>query len=368
MPILRRTHRRPVSFYEGSSYTPNQIGDWVAVTGRDVPWNTIGQALKGANDKGGTEAASLMTAAEVLDQTGLDVHVHKVPTKDGETGRVIPRMFVTAADLPDGERQYFGAVSDKYEVVQPREALSFFDEVIRQYGGAHYSAAWNMREKSMMGVTIELPDEIVVDPDGAADRIGLHLLGINSFDGSTGLTGALDATRWFCMNQLTPALRNAKRSFTLRHTKNVRDRAVDASRMIGVTLDYARALDGVANALHAVPMTEDQFTRFLAKVPQFSLDGTESDLVTTRVRARREEAVAAWNAPHNANISGTRWGALNVVGEFMEWGRTVKGSTRTGTDPERQRAIGTLVHPTVSGTVTEAAERLLQGVKVPVPA
>lgn len=358
MPITRRVHRRPVSFYEGSDYTPNQIGDWVAVTTRDVPWNTIGSALAGSAGTG-TESDHLMTAAEVLDVTGLDVHVHKVATKDADTGKVIPRMYVTAADLPDGERQYFGAVSDRYEVVQPREALGFFDEVIGQYEGAHYSAAWNMKEKSMMGVTIALPDEIVIDPQGAADTIGLHLLGINSFDGSTGLTGALDATRWFCMNQLTPTLRNAKRSFTLRHTKNVRDRAADASKMIGVVLDYARALDKVANDLHAKAMTEDQFARFLAKVPQFALDGTETDLVKTRTLARREEAVAAWNAPHNANISGTRWGALNVVGEFVEWGRTVKGSTRTGTDPERQRAIGTLVHPTVSGTVTDAAERLL---------
>lgn len=360
MPILTADRRRPTSFYNGDSYTPNQIGGYVIATKRDLPWNTIGQALSGsAGSDAGVEVEGLLTAAQVLDATGLDVHVDKVPVADTTTGKTIPRLFVTAADLSDGERQYFGAVSDKYEVVQPREALAVFDEVIGQYEGAHYSAAWNMREKSMMGVTIELPDEIVIDPNGAADRIGMHLLGVNSFDGSTGLSGAMVTTRWFCMNQLTPALKGARQKFTLRHTKNVRSRAEDAAKMIGVTLDYARALEATASKLHAVTMSDDQFARFLAKVPQFALDGTETALVGDRVRGRREEAMATWHAPHNENITGTRWGALNVVAEFIEWGRVVNGSARTGTDRERQRAIGTLVHPTVQGTVSDAAERLL---------
>lgn len=358
MSIVRtRPAARTHSFYRGDSYAPNQIGSWVAVESRELPWVTIGKALSGTKGTGSTKD-HLMTAAEVLDATGMDVHVGKVATRDDETGKVIPRHFVTCADLPDGERHYFGAVSDRYEVVQPREALSFFDSVIEQYEGAHYSAAWNMREKSMMGVTIALPDEVVVDPDGANDRLGLHLLGINSFDGTTGLTGALDATRWFCMNQMAPALKNARRSFSLRHTKNVRDRAADAAKMIGVARDYVTALDGLANRLFQVEMNDAAFQKFLAKIPTFALDGTETDLVRGRVQARRDEAMAAWAAPHNANITGTRWGALNVVGEFAEWGRTVKGSSRTGTDAERQRAIGTLVHPTVAGTVTTAAEIL----------
>lgn len=357
MSIIRQGRTARPSFYQGSKYTPHQIGSWVATDDRELPWVTIGQALKGTS-KNGTTTDHLMTAAEVLDLTGLDIEVKKVATKDAETGHAIKQMFVTAWDAPDG-RQYFGAVSDKYEVVQPRQSLGFFDLVIGQHEGAYYSAAWQMREKSMMGVTIELPEEVVIDPTGANDRIGLHLLGVNSFDGSTGLTGALTATRWFCMNQLTPTLRGAKSKFTLRHTKNIMGRAGDAAKMIGVVLDYAKQLDSTGNKLHGLAMTDAQFQKFLAKVPVFALDGTETDLVRGRVQARRDEAMAAWEAPHNANITGTRWGALNVVAEYIEWGRNVTGSSRTGTDPERQRAIGTLVHPTVSGTVTDACEYLL---------
>jgi hypothetical protein len=361
MAIVNVGRRRgPISFYQGKGreYTPSTIGSWVAAESRDLPWNTIGKALAGSAGHGET-TDHLMTAAEVLAATDLDIEVRKVPVKDTETGKVIPRLFTTAYDDPDAGRQYFGAVSDKYEVVQPRESLAFFDNVLGQWEGSHYSAAWNMREKSMMGVTIELPDEIVIDPKGANDRIGLHLLGINSFDGSTGLTGSLVPTRWFCMNQLPAALRNAKRSFTLRHTANIRGRTADAAAMIGVVKEYVTALDGLGNKLAHVAMTDAQLERFLGKLPVFALDGSETDLVRTRVEERRAQVLQAWHAPHNENITGSRWGALNVVAEYMEYGRTVKGSPRTGTDETRQRAIGTLVHPTISSTITAAADILI---------
>lgn len=365
MTITATRRTRPVSFYRGDDYAPSTIGDYVAVDRRAFPWDTIGTALAGSSGTG-TETDHLMSAAEVLTHTGLDLEVNKIATKAADTDEVIPHLFTTSYDDPEAGRVYFGAVSDKYHVVQPRDALGFFDEVVGQWEGAHYSAAWNMREKSMMGVTIELPDEVVIDPEGANDRVGMHLLGINSFDGTTALTGALVSTRWFCMNQVTPALRGAKRKFSLRHTRNVMGRSGDAAKMIGRVMDYARKLDEIGNRLHAVEMSDAAFERFLAKVNgtaapvgPWGLTGDESDLVRARVAGRREEALATWRAPHNANITGTRWGALQVVAEFAEWGRTVNGSTRTGTDPERQRAIGTLVKPEIEMYVTDATERLV---------
>lgn len=361
MAIIRTERKSLPNFYDGPSYTPRQIGRWVAVTDRDYPWNTIGKALSSSNRDGGTTVDNLMSAADVLAATGMDLEVEKVPVAavhdDGTVRKHLPQMYVTGVDGPGGF-EAFGAVSDRYEVVQPREALAFFDEVVGAVDGAHYSAAWQMREKSMMGITIELPDEIVVDPDGANDRIGMHILGWNSFDGTTGLAGAMDTTRFWCMNQLAPAMRSAKRSFSLRHTRRVRDRAVDAANLLGVTYNYAEALDELANGLHQKSMTDAKFQKFLERVPAFALDTDASDTVKARVEARRNEALQAWEAPHNENIRGTRWGALNVVAEYIEWGRNVRGSSRTGTTAERQRAIGTLVHPTVAGTVTQATEVL----------
>lgn len=363
MAIINASTTRPQSLVRRgrNDYTPTKIGSWVAVDERDYPWNTIGSALEHSSGKG-RKVSHLLTAAEAMDATGLDITVIKQPVVDQSTGLVIPQVFVTCYDDPERDcRQYLGAVSDKYEVVQPRAALSFFDQVVSECGGAHYSAVWNMYEKSMMGVTIELPFHVVIDPKGADDHVVAHLLGGNSFDGSTGLSGVVDTTRLWCMNQITPRLTingAVTNRFSLRHTKNVLGRVDDAKAMLGMVNAYASWLDGFANGLHAKRMSDGQFTGMISKLAPFALDGTETDLVKARVEERREHLLESWRAPHNANITGTRWGALNVVAEWAEWGRAVKGSPRTGTSVERQRAIGTLVHPNVTGIVNLAANLL----------
>lgn len=343
--MLQVGRRRPMSFYRGGTgdYTPNTIGKWIAVENRDMPWNTIGEALRGSKGEGST-VDHLMTADEALDATGLDMFIKKVQVKDPDTGNLIPRMYATCYDDADHGRQYFGAVTDKYQVVQPRENLRMFDEIIRSKAGANYSAVWQMREKSMMGVTIEFPETIVVDPNGAADEMGLYGLGINSFDGSTGLVFSATATRFWCMNQLPPSFKGVPRSVSFKHTSGVSARVADAQRAMGVTMTWAAELDRVANELYATRMTARQLENVMKKFDQFALDGSESDLQKARVIERRDDVVAAWNAPHNAGITGTRWGAFNVLGEYADWGRTVHGSSRTGTDATRQRAIGTLVN------------------------
>lgn len=353
----RRQSQRP-TFTTKGGYAPHQIGSWVAVDERDYPWNTIGTALSSSVGKG-TKTDHLMTAAEVLAATGLDRPVAKAPVRDAETGAVIPNLFTTYRDEPDNTRRYFAAVSDRYHVVQPRDALGFFDSVVSGIDGAHYSAAWDMPEKAMMGVTIELPSSVVVDPNGANDEVRTHILGVNSFDASTGLSGIVQTTRWFCMNQMASTFKNTPRSFTLRHTKNVSTRAAEAANLLGVADAYTQRFDKFANGLFGVTMANAEFEKFLEKLEPFSFAKDASDVVKERVLVRRAEALAAWNAPHNENITGTRWGALNVVGEWAQWGRNVNGSARTGTDATRQRAIGTLVHPSVTSVVTRASEILV---------
>jgi hypothetical protein len=355
MTIVRTGRRNtgPISFYDGPDYTPDTIGSWVAK--RDLPWNTVGTALRSANTEGGSEVDDLMTAEQALKLGGLDFDVRKAPVKDAETDIIIPKLFTTYMDdeKEKGGRFYFAGVTDVYEAVRPSRALAGFDEILSQKDGAHYSAVWSMREKAQMGMTIEFPESIIVDPNGAADEIGLFGIGGNSFDGSTGLWYGAWATRWFCMNQYTPNVgKNIPRSFSMKHTKNVTstERLARAKQAIGLTENWAMKFDKMANELFAKRCSVDQFRTFISKLKPFNIDATtDSDLVQSRKRTRLEEAVAAWEAPHNSNITGTKWGAFNVMTEWADWGRTVNGSPRTGTDSTRQRAIGSMVNATVSG-------------------
>lgn len=355
MTLIRqnRTQQGLGSFYSGSSYTPDTIGNWVAVDQRDMPWNTIGKALDHSAGDGHT-VDHLMTAKEALAEGGLDITVDKYQVHD-DRGNPIPKLFVTGYEPEPGMRHYFGAVTDRYQIVQPAEALEFFDGIVNAHNGSHYSAVWEMRDRAQLGVTIELPESIVVDPGGAADESKLYILGGNSVDGSSGLRGATTAVRPWCMNQLAPTWHKDRsivhRSFSFKHTTNVAKRMANARTMLGVSLDWAKAFDEIANQLHAEGMTDRQFERLLdgfdgnqpgRAATKFRCNKDDSDVVQRRVRDRREHLVCAWRAPHNANITKTRWGAFNVLAEYADWGRSVHGSKRSSMTPERMRAYGTL--------------------------
>jgi phage/plasmid-like protein (TIGR03299 family) len=329
------------STYTGTTYAPNTVDGYVAVENRDMPWITIGTALKTGsfaadrNGTKGTTVANKLTAADALEAAGLNFTPDKVQL-------MMPDGTPTDMYATVGPVGIMGYVGDKYEVHSPADNLGFLDQIIHDHEGAHYTAAWSMREKRQMGVTIDLPEHVVVDPDGAADEMSVHLLGINSFDGSTSIQVATTATRWFCLNQVHPAIRAARRSFCMRHTAGITGRVQEARDALGVGITYATALDEWANALYRKSMTDDAFYGIVKDM--IPLEDDASDLITTRRLETWEGIMDTWRAPHNANIAGTRWGALNVLGEYADWGRKVNGSKKTGTDPVRQRAIGTLVN------------------------
>lgn len=335
--------------YGGPSYVPKAIDGFVKTTERDMPWNVLGKTV--THD-------GAMTAAEALKLSGMDytIEKHQALVTDPVTGKTTPIANAFVTGYVDGDSfEMMGMVSDKYRVVQPAEAFGFVDEVLALHDGAHYSSVWTMKEKRQMGVTVEFPEHIVVDPNGAADRLGVYGLGVNSFDGSTGLQFVATTTRFFCMNQLNPALKGARRGFCLKHTSGVMTRVQDAREALGVTMTYAAELDAVANALYGAKFTDRQFARLVREV--FPITDDMGDLAKSRMTERHESIIATWEADHNANITGTKWGALNVMGEWADWGRKVNGSPRTGTDPVRQRAIGTMVNfPTA--LKTRVLERL----------
>jgi phage/plasmid-like protein (TIGR03299 family) len=341
-------------------------GRWVALEDRDNPWNILGQYQPLVGNSGGGTVEAAFTAEAALEATGLNFFVKKFPvhldmSRNHDGSKMLHRkdLFVTGIEAADGDLQSFGVVSDKYEIVQPAEALSVFDEIVGIVDGAHYSAAWYLPEKARMGVVIELPDVIHVDPGGADDRVTQHMLCQNSFDGSTGLAGVPIPTRLGCTNQVPFLLRSFKTSgFTFRHTKNVKSRATEARRLLETTLDYFASWDTLANSLYRQKMNDKAFERFLESCTPFKIEDTMGDLTKERVRQRRADAIEAWRAPHNENVTGTRWGALNVVTEYAQWGRTVQGSSRTGTDARRQRAIGTMVHPDIEKWGREALQVL----------
>jgi phage/plasmid-like protein (TIGR03299 family) len=344
MAVVQQSSKTKVRTYTGSTYVPASIDTYVATGQRKMPWSVIGTDL---NQSTG------MKAKDALAAIGMDLEVTKRPlafiAPDGTT-QTIPGWNGTGvanADTPGGFDLWGFPVGDGYTIVQPAEGLGFLDTIVDEHDGAHYSTAWSMREKRMLGITLEFPERIIVDPGGAADELGVYGLGTNSFDGSSAFRFAVTTVRFWCMNQLNPTIARAARSISMKHTAGIKGRVQEAREALGITMGYIEALDEEANALYQQAMTDRQFANIVKDV--FPITADTKDRTRVTMQANRDAIHELWAADHNANVTGTRWGAYNVLAEYADWGRAVRkaptGWTGDRTEGiERMRAIGTMVN------------------------
>lgn len=348
----------PRSTYTGATYTPSTVDHFVAMDDRRLPWESIGRKVVGVKDR-----AKPMTAAQALKAVGLDFPIEMTALQLAGSDLTVPDAFATHYTDPDsGELIVMGYVSGRYAITQPVDGLNFLDEVIKSVDGANYSSVWTMREKRQLGITLEFPDHIVIDPQGADDRLALFGLGVNSFDGSTGFQFAVTTARLWCLNQLFPLLKSAQRGFTLKHTTGIHGKIADARKAIGVTYGYAEEFDRIANAMQAHKITTDGMAKLNAAL--FPIDKADKPLKADRQEQRREGVMDLFReSPTNANIRGTAWGAFNAAMEFADWGRAVRG---TGDEAERNRAVGTMVGRTTP-IMTRAWGMLTEGLDVKRP-
>src|SRR4051812_17575920 len=89
------------------------------VSAMEIPWHNLGQII----DKKG------LTSAECIKYANLDFDVTKKPLKvfleENKYGDV-PETYATVRSDTDA---VLGIVKDRYEILQNRDAFSFFDEL-----------------------------------------------------------------------------------------------------------------------------------------------------------------------------------------------------------------------------------------------
>lgn len=321
------------SGYTGPTYTPDTIDHFVTYEDRNLPWDAMGHKLTG------TEAEGLLTAEAALDAVGLNVTMEKLPIRIPDLDMDVKGTYAVAYRDADGTPNFMGTVQSRYQIIQPRDGLAFLDKVLEDVDGAHYRSVWTMRQKRQIGVTVQFPETVVVDPLGAADVLEIFGLGVNSFDGSTAYQFAATTGRLGCMNAFFPRLRTAQRSYCLKHTNGATASMAEAQRAIGITYNYARGIDAVATWLHQQDETQREFDLLLKSL--FPVDPDSTKIVQVRNQDRQDLVRSIYETSATVgNITGTKWGAFNAVTEYAEWGRKVNGKT-----PEEKvvnRAAGTM--------------------------
>lgn len=291
------------------------------VTVREPAWHSLGVNFA---DRDGLTVSEALTAAH------QDFTVRKVAvrtTGDDISGPVVvPATFATVREHPlTGETNVLGTVSNRYTLLQNRDAFELGQHLVNDYG-ANIVSAGGLFDDRRTFVTLRLPEDLVIGPD--LHQVFLTLL--NSHDGSTALSAAVTPVRVVCANTARAALRQARYQWTARHTAGLSNRVDEARRTLHLVSEHTTALRATGEQLLTQRFTTAEFDRMVRTL--VPVDDDLTDRRARRIRDTHESLHGLFaTAETQASIRGTRWAALQAFTEFADWGPL------RGDDPANRR-------------------------------
>ena len=285
-----------------------------------VPWHGLGKVIED----------DAVKSAEALQLSGLDWTVEKVPMaqeigEDDETGETVYDPIEGFYSVQrSSDLKSVGVVKGRYNPLNNIDAFQFGDDLLDD-ADAHWITAGSLKGGSLVWMMAKLPEAIYIN--GMEDEaIQPYIMVSNSHDGSKAVEATVTPVRVVCNNTFTAALSGAKRTFKIRHTKNMSGKINEAKRTLGITHAYMAELEALGNSLVNQSFSNAEFDAFLETlVPTVDLErelvASEKDksIALTKALNKQEKIkeIRA-NKPDLQNVKNTKWGALQAVIDFND--------------------------------------------------
>jgi phage/plasmid-like protein (TIGR03299 family) len=286
--------------------------------GRFTPWHGLG-----------TPVAEAMTSAEALRLGGLDWEVNPKPVFT-ETGLEIPNY---KANTRSSDNSVLGIVTDRYKVVQNKDAFAFTDALIEE-GGVRYETAGSLRNGKTIWLLAKMPEKKILD-----DKFDPYICFTNSHDGTGAVKVCCTPIRVVCQNTLNMALSSASRSWSTKHVGDMAYKLEEARQTLKLANNYMAKLDEEADKLANMKISEDEIHKILDEMFPINED-KDSDRKKANVENAKNEIMICYMAPDIAKFLGTKYGFLNAVSDWVghstparntasyrenNWGRIIDG-------------------------------------------
>lgn len=291
----------------------SQVEDMFSV--RQVPWHGIGTIVEEAPN-----------SAEALKLGGLDWDVLQedafIQTPGTQEYVTIPGY---KANIRSTDRSVLGLVTDRYKVVQNKEAFSFTDNLLGE--GVVYETAGVLNGGRRVWMLARFPDKWKV----LDDKVTLYVVFTTSHDGTWAIKVAVTPIRVVCQNTLNLALQDAKRLWTTTHIGNLEAKMHEAQKTLLYAENYMEHLQDEAEKLNKIRISSQQLMQMieiLLPIPEDcgSTRETNMDLLRTDLKMR------FFNAPDLQNFGNTGWKFINAVSDFATH---VNPLRRTETNSEK---------------------------------
>lgn len=264
---------------------------------RTTTWHAIGKDVQECKDM-----------EQVLRKSGLDYEVYKEPVgvqDDKDRFEIVSNRFVT---MRDTDRHMYDVVSDKFEIIQNRQAFDF----VNYMGDELQFEKAGETENGMVYIIGKLPEVNIL-----GDAFTPHVLFRNGFNGKIKITAAICPLRIVCQNQFNFAFKNTENAVTIRHVQNAEGKLAEAREVLKMSADYMSEINAMAEQYVGIKLTPEQLEKVMEDLFPSDKTGEMNAYKRNRLETARTKFINAYNADDNGNFRGTAWGVINAYTDFI---------------------------------------------------
>ena len=252
-----------------------------------------------------TDVNGALTSEDVLKKAHLDFDVLQEPVFDG-LGYPIGNYRL---NYKDDDRTNLGIVTDRYSVVQNRDAFSFIDNLV-DGKNTHYSRAGACNNWSTIWIQVALQPRNIM-----GDDYNNYLFFKNSFDGKGSVKVCITPVRVVCKNTLNLALKRASRVFSIRHTGDIAEKIKEADMTLELSKNYFTTVEQEYVRLAKISLSQQKVNSFWEQL--FPIEKDASKQTIKNAERQREIVRASYNANDLGNFRGTGFGVVNAVSNML---------------------------------------------------
>lgn len=269
----------------------------------ETPWHQLGKKL--------TEDASLEVWCQ---EAGMEWEAKKAKVffnDEDNTTHESENFIVYRSDT----KKELGVCSDRYNIVQPKEVVEFYRDIVETQGFKLETMGcldggkriWAL---ARTGVGFRVNNTI--------DEVGAYLLLATSFDGSLATVSRFTSVRTVCQNTLTMGLNEKGNKISVSHSTKF-----DASKIkeeLGIFENITSKMNEEVNEMAKRKVSDKEAMRFIIDILE-GKDAKVEDISTRNMNIIKNVYDLYKGNGKGATLmssEGTLWGAVNSVTEYID--------------------------------------------------
>lgn len=261
---------------------------------RETPWHGLGVKVEKA-----------LSSRKALEIAGLNWNVIQKPIYTDDNV-LIPSF---KANVRESDGKILGVVTDRYKIVQNKEAFAFTDSLLGE--GVKYETAGSLQGGKKVWLLANLPEKYKI----LDDEVNSYMVFSNSHDGTGAIKVAMTPIRVVCNNTLNLALSSAKRVWSANHTGNINAKLDEAMKTLLLAEHYMKNLNDEAEVLSKVKLTDKKVMNFvneLLPLPEDASKIQEKNITNLR----DDMKLRYFDAPDLIYLPKSAWRFVNAVSDF----------------------------------------------------